>query len=238
MARKQGSVKQKSLSVSKARFAARKVKVWSIAYRPGPHSKSLSVPLGFALRELLGLSKNSKETRFLLNSGKVLVDGRARNSRNFPIGLFDIIELEGLKKAFRAVIDTKGRIRLAELKSKERTKLCRIEGKKAAKGKRVLLSTNDGRNFLENSTSLKPGDSVIVQLPEQKIIKEMPLEKGSLVLLLSRKHTGKTASIISIMPGSMRKEPLLTLKQNGKEFQTVARNVFVIGKEKPETELL
>lgn len=239
MSKKQGSTKQKSLSAGKARRLERKSTTWTIAFRPATHSKKLSIPLGFAVRNLLEASKNMKETKFILTNNKVTVDGIVRKSRNFSLGLFDLLELKDLKKTFRIVLDTNGRLALHEIKAGEKPfKLCKIASKKAVKQGSILLSTNDGRSFLEKQTGLKPGDSVKIQIPEQKIMKELKLEAGSIVLLLSGKHVGRTAKVAEIIQGTLRKEKTLTLEMNGEQFQTTANNVFVIGSEKPEIEVL
>jgi small subunit ribosomal protein S4e len=238
MAKKHGSIKQKGLSVSKVRFMPRKSRVWVLSSKPGTHSKALSIPLGFLLTDLLEVTKNSREAGFLLNNGKVLVDGIERKSRNFSIGLFDLVELKDLKKNYRIVLDCNGRLVPAEIKDTgKQFKLCRISRKKTVKGAKILLSTLDGRNFSEKQTSLKPGDSIKVGIPEQKIIEELPLQEGSIVLLLSGKHVGKTAKVLEITQGSLRKDKLLTLEDERKKFQTVEKSVFVIGKQKPEIEL-
>lgn len=236
MARKQGSKQQKTVSSERARFMPRKEKVWTTAYRPGAHSKSLSIPLGFAMKDLIGIAKNSKEMKFLLNNSKVIVDGKARKERNFTLGLFDVIELKESKKAYRMLLDTNGRLVAKEIPESERFKLCRIKSKKTVKGGKASISTHDGRTFVFDSTKLKPGDSVRIKLPEGKIEKELELSEGSRVLLLSGRHVGRTATVSAITPGSLRKDILLTLKQGSEEFQTVGHNVFVIGKEKQEIE--
>ncbi|MFH0715180.1 MAG: 30S ribosomal protein S4e, partial [Candidatus Diapherotrites archaeon] len=72
------------------------------------------------------------------------------------------------------------------------------------------------------------GDSLKVEIPERKIISVLPLEKGSTALLIGGQHMGETAEIVGIAKASFRKPALLTLKGNGKTFQTVKENVFVI----------
>jgi len=234
MSKMQGSKQQKALSSERARFMPRKQKVWTIAYRPGPHSKPMSIPLGFALKDLLKIAKNSREMKFMLNNSKVSVDGKVRKERNFALGLFDILELKEMKKAYRLLLDTNGRLVASEVPESEKFKLCRIKSKSTVKGKKVSISTNDGRTFMFDSTALKPGDSVKLKLPEGTIEKEIPMAEGSLVLLLSGKHVGETAKISQITPGTLKKEVLLTLEAGDEEFQTVGKNVFVIGKEKRE----
>ncbi|MDO8646982.1 MAG: 30S ribosomal protein S4e [Candidatus Diapherotrites archaeon] len=237
MAKKQGSKQQKTLSAPKSHFMPRKTKNWTIAYRPGTHAKKLSVPLGFALRDIMKIVKNTKEIKFLLNNSQIEVDGIVRKERNFPIGLFDIIEIKELKKSFRVLIDTNGRLVIRELPAGKNFKIARIMSKKAMKGGKIMLSSSDGRNFILAKTDLKPGDSVKTQVPENKIIQELKLQEGSTVLLIAGKHVGKTAKVAEIIPGTLTKERILQLNSGSEEFQTTEKNILVIGKEKAEIEV-
>lgn len=235
MAKKGQKKAQKRISAQKTVSIERKKKVWTFAFRPGTHAKKESLTLGTALRDVLKVAKNSKEARFILNSEKVKVDGKIRKDTSFGIGLFDVVELVDSKKFYRVLIDRKGRIALKEeKKEKSSVKLCKIKGKKAVKGKKVLVHTEDGRNIVQEKSSLNIGDSIELQVPEQNILNSLELKKGSLCLLTGGRRVGETAVVKEIVPGTMRKEKLLSLEgRDGKEFQTSGKNVFVVGKEKP-----
>lgn len=238
MAKKGARTTQKRISAERAVKIARKKSEWAIAFSPGTHAKSASVPLGFALRDLLGIAQTLKEVKAILNSSQVLVDGKVRKSYGFGIGLFDLIEIKQLKKRYRALLDKKGRVFLKEIGEKEKPfKLCKVVGKHAAKGKKILLQTNDGRSFLLEKSELSPGDSVKIGFPEKKIIDSFKLEKGCTAFVLGGKHVGSMVRVKEIAPSSMRKQKLVTVEGKEGEFQTAEKNIFVVGSKKPEVEL-
>ena len=63
MAKKGESKAQKALSVPVVRHFNRKETAWTTKTIPGPHNRSRSVPLVFALRNLLQVVDNEKEAR-------------------------------------------------------------------------------------------------------------------------------------------------------------------------------
>ncbi len=237
MARRGDRTTQKTVSAPKARRLARKLRVFTMKSTPGPHTKETSVPLGFAIRDLLGLARNSREAKYILRTGKARVDGKPRKDYRFPIGLFDILEFDGMEQKKRAVIDKKGRISFVDVPKNEFSKICRVESKRAAKGGKTMLSLSDGKTIILEKTGVKPGDSVKITVPENRIEEEFALKEGNTAMLIRGKHASETAQIKHIAPASMRKSKLITLEAGGREFQTTGRNVIVIGKEKAEIKL-
>ena len=240
MARKGANRKQKRLSASRALFASRKTSKWIIATKPGAHAKGNSVPLGFALREILNFAENAKETKMLLNSGKVLVDGKIRKGRNMPLGIFDVVELPEIEKRYRVLFDSRGRIMLKEISAKGKLqKLCRVVGKHATKGNRMQIATNDGRSIAASpADAFSLNDSLLIELPSQKISAKFRMEKNALVYIISGKHVNEHAKILDVGERTMKRPKLVMLEnENGNKFSTLAENVFVIGVEKPAIEM-
>ncbi len=236
MAKKGSNKKQKRLSAEKVRRMNRKENTFTIKLKSGPHNHKQSVPLGFLLRDILNHSSNTKETKNILSQGKIKIDGKERKDKQFPIGLFDFISIEGIKENYRMVLDSKGRLKAIKTEEKKPFKLCRITGKKSVK-KGIQLNTHDGRTFIEKKTDLKVGDSIKISLPEQKIIEKLPEKKGSLVYITAGSYAGQTAKIEEIIPGTINRFKRVKLKTKEKEFKTTEPNVFVIGEKKPEIEL-
>ncbi|MDI6720862.1 MAG: 30S ribosomal protein S4e, partial [Candidatus Aenigmarchaeota archaeon] len=69
----------------------RKVKKFIAVPSPGPHPASYSMPLGVLLRDVLKCVRTMKEANLILGKGFVRVDGITRKSKNFPIGLMDVV---------------------------------------------------------------------------------------------------------------------------------------------------
>jgi len=238
MANKGENKKLKAVASPRTMYVNRKNKVWAVRSKAGPHSRATSVPIALALRELLGYAQNLREARIMLTKRKVLVDGVVRTSKAFPVGLFDVIDLPEMKERHRVLFDSKGRVRLAKIDAKEAlTKVCKVVGKTAAKKGRVQLRLHDGKSIRLDKTKLKVGDSVKISLPDNKILEELPLEKGQLVYMLTGKHVDKRAKIIEIFPGTINRTRSVALQEEKNKYQTTEKSLIVVGKDKPLVEL-
>jgi small subunit ribosomal protein S4e len=233
MANKGETKSEKRLASSKAVPVLRKEHTWQVRSKPGPHKRRNSVALEFVLRDLLGFARNSKEVRGMLNAGMVLVDGRIVKNRHLPVGLFDLVSIGPEKKCFRVLFSRKGKIKAVEEDFSEKRKICKVVGKKVLSKGVVQLATNDGRTFLEKKSETKVGDSLLVEVPEQKISKVLKLEPNKMVLVVDGTHVGDVAKLLEVLPGSMLRPKLVKLKTGSGEFRTVESNIFVVGEEKP-----
>ncbi|MEW6295415.1 MAG: 30S ribosomal protein S4e [Candidatus Diapherotrites archaeon] len=235
MAGKGGARTEKRISSGKIRSLKRKEKVFTLKPMPGPHKGKDSIPLGLILRDALGIASNAREAKRILNAGKVKVDLIERKELKFPVGLFDVISIEEAKKNYRVVLDGKGRIQLKEINPKEKNfKLCKITSKKALKKGLTQYGTNDGRSFIDKKPEYRKGDSLKIELPEQKIIERIELKKGNTAFMAGGKHVGTTGTIKEIIEGTQRREKIILIEGKEKEFRTKAENVFVVGEKKAE----
>ncbi len=233
MASKGGSKAQKRFATPKVRKQRVKETKWSIRSTPGAFNKANSIPLGFLLRDLLGVGRNLKEVKIALSKGLVKVNEKTMRDYRFSVGVFDVVSVEGMEKDYRLMLDLHGRLEPREIeKKKKKSKLCRIENKKVAGKGKIQLVTNDGRSIFVEKNGFKTGDSIEIELPSQKIIKTLKMEKGAKAFIIGGKHAGEESIIQGIKPGSMESPKMVKLKAGSKEFQTTAKNVFVIGEEK------
>ncbi len=233
---KRGSDKtQKTLSASKSRAIQRKTTVWTIKDKPGAHNKQDSVPLAFALRNLLQLTSTLKETKKILSQRKIKVNGVVRTEKAFPIGLFDLLEVSvgDEKKDYRVMFDSKRRIKLVETSEKQQSKLCRVKNKKVIKGKKIQFTFNDGVTTIQEIKA-NLGDTVKLELPSKKIIDVYQLEKGNTAFILGGRHTGKIVKIESIILGTQQRAKIVEFNDGGEIYRTIAKNIFVVGKEKAD----
>ena len=177
----------------------RKTRTWIIKPLAGPHPIQMGLPLQLVLRDMLKLTATAKETRTVLNEGKVLVDKKARKEPGFPVGLMDVIEVPEIKKHYRLVMGRKG-LCIGSIKPEEASsKLCRIEGKRNIKGNMFQLNVHGGRNILvKDAKDYKPGDSVLLQIPEQKVLKHIKLAKGADGLIICGRNKGISGRIKEI----------------------------------------
>jgi small subunit ribosomal protein S4e len=233
MSKKGGDRTQKSLSVSKVRKFPRKEHVWTIRSIAGPYKKDESVPLGFVLRDMLGIAQTMKEVKVILRKGKVKVNGTVRKDYRYSVGLFDIISIEGLDNAYKLILDKKGRMIAEEVEKKTAVeKICKVVGKCITKGGTLVIRTNDGMNFYldqKEKDKYNVGDSIVVKLPEKRITKHMELKKGAKVTVLSGTHAGSDAKVIEVKEGTIRRPKMVMLKSGEKRFVIPAQNVIVTG---------
>jgi len=239
MANKGETKTQKSLSAPTIRHLKRKTKVFTFKSRPGPHSKETSVPLGFAVRDLLEVSNNLKETKKILTEGSVKVNGTIRKDGRFPVGLFDVVEITPVKKKYRVLLDKKGRIILTEIDFKGETyKVSKIVNKKTGKNSKIKITTNDGFTFELGKEKATIGDSVKIVFPEIKMGAVYHMDKDGVAFITGGTHVGEITTVEGITEGTLQRKKLVSLSNKDSKFQTVTNNVYVIGKGKAEIEAL
>ncbi|MCW1300913.1 MAG: 30S ribosomal protein S4e [Candidatus Nanoarchaeia archaeon] len=223
----------KRLSAPSTWIIERKTYKFTVRPSPGRHKLERCMPLLLILRDILKLVKNAREGKRILNAGEVLVDCVPRKDYKFPVGFMDLLEIPKLKLIYRIGIDRKRRIKLIEIPEGERNlKICKIIGKRRLKGRRLQLNLHDGRNVLVDYNLSKlyhTQSSLLLQLPSQQIVKYIPLEEGSLVLVLGGEHSGKLARVEGISGKSLNLRD-----EEGKSFTASIENVIAVGKEKPE----
>lgn len=200
---------------------------------PGPHPLRRCMPLQVVLRDVLGLAETAKESRQILNAGKVLVDRKTRKNPKFPVGLMDTIEIPDAGKHYRVNVNDKG-IFIEKIKADEAgKKLCMITGKKTLKKGVEQLNLHDGRSMLLAKEARGKGvysvhDSIVISLPDQKITKHYRLEKGSPAFIFSGKNVGAKGTIKEVKTRkSMTEKSTVAIRSEDKEIETLKDYVFV-----------
>ena len=230
---------QKRLSAAKVMHIHKKEHKFIISTNPGPRQKANAVPLGVIVRDLLGLAKTAKEAKYIICNGKALVDGRPVKDIKFPVGALDVISFPEIKKSYRMVFDNKARLAPKEVKNGS-DKVCRIEDKHLVKGGNVQLSLNDGRSIVvagKEKDKYRVWDAVHLELPAQKVIEVFPYAKGSTVYVTSGRHTGERGVIEAITHGDMVRDETVAVKGEKYSFETVARNIMIVGSKKHAIEM-
>jgi len=214
--------------VPKAWRILKKKQKFVIRPNPGGHRMEMSLPLNLALKQI-NAAKTTREVKKALNTQEVLVDGRRVKEHKLPVGLMDIITIKATGNNYRVTLDDLGYLKLIPIKDAEAsTKLCRISSKTAVKKGKIQLGTLDGRSLLVDKNEHKVGDSILIELPSQKIKKALPFETGTTVMLLGSKNRGEVGTVTSIEGNNIKYET----KQGVKE--TLKKCAFVVGKGKEE----
>ena len=207
---------------------------WTTKPNAGPHAIEGSLPLLLIVRDILGVADNAREAKRIINTGEILVDGRARKDYKFPVGFMDVIEIPKSEKVYRVLPDEKGRLILYPIAAENKDfKLCKITDKTTIRGGKTQLNLHDGRNQVADNEYIV-GDVVILKVPEQEITDRIVFEKGTIGLITGGKHTGEIGRInkINITKSSMSNTVEMETEDK-KTFLTLKDYVFVIGKEEP-----
>ena len=211
----------------------RKNKRFVITVTPGSHPKNSSIPAAVLLRDVLNVVTTLREAKSVIYNGKVIVDGIIRKSLHHSIGLMDVVELQGISDVYR-LVPTRGHI-LQPIKidsSEKSKKIVKVTSKTTTKGKKIQLGFHDGRTIIADN-NVNVGDSCLIQIPEQKILDVIKLEKDSLVIVTRGANTGQIGHINNINEATFTLPKRINLTVDKKKFEMPSDLVIVIGKEKP-----
>jgi len=196
---------------------------------PGMHSKKNSTSINVVLRDMLNYAKTTRDVNVMLSKGDILVDGKQIKDHKFAVGLMDLIEIPKTKECFRILLDKKGKISIIKTKQEERKiKLCKIVEKTVIKKGKIQINLNDGRNVIIDKNNYNTGDTLVIEVPEQKIKEHLKFEKGVCVYLSGGKHKGESGIVDEIKNNIIKVKP-----ESGEVFETSKKFAFVIGREKP-----
>ncbi len=190
------------------------------------HGKSVSMPILVVMREILGLVKNKKELKQLINENKIVINNKIAKETNYPVALFDSVSLPSIKKCYRVVLRGKkiGLEEISEKDSHERT--YKVMGKKLLSGKKVQINLSDGRNLL-SSEKIRPGDFAVVNLKEGKIARIISLHSGTNVIVIKGKHIGAGGKVKDIAEEGGNKIAEITSKSG--TIKVNVKNLFITG---------
>lgn len=196
---------------------------------PGMHSKKNSTSINVVLRDMLSYTKTTRDIKMILADKGILVDKIQIKDHRFSVGVMDLIEMPKINKCFRILLNKKGNIYPVEIKGDEtKIKLCKIVGKSVIKKGKIQLNLNDGKNIIIDKNNYNTGDTLVIEVPEQKIKEHLKLEKGVCVYLSGGKYKGESGIVDEIKNSIIKVKP-----ESGESFETSKKLAFVIGKEKP-----
>ncbi len=220
---------------------------WVVRPSCGPHPASKSIPLLLIVRDILRYAETGREARKLIAEGHFKVDCVVRTNYRYPVGLMDVVEVVDTGEVFRVIPAPVDYLTLIPISRDEASfKLCRIENKTVVKGGHIQLNLHDGRNVLIRvSDPSRPVEdsyatmgTLKLSIPRQEVLKYIPLEEGSLVIVTDGRNVGKVGRLINVAPGMRRYRRQVKIECTNKEvIYTTLDKVFVIGRESPEITL-
>jgi small subunit ribosomal protein S4e len=211
----------------------RKEKRFVVTVRPGTQKKNTSISSAVFLRDMLKIVKTLREAKYAIYNGKVIVDGIIRKSLHHGIGLMDVIELDGLKETYRLVPKNGILLQPIIIDSIEKTKkLVQVKSKTTIKNNKTQVGFHDGRVLIDD-TNVSVGDTCVMQIPEQKILDVIKLEKGIQGLITRGVNAGKIGTVDEIKEGTFILPKRVNITLEDRQIEIPASLIMPIGKEKP-----
>ncbi len=213
----------------------RKSHQFTVTTAPGPHSKEESYPLAVLLRDILKAVKTYREAMSIIRDGKVLIDGVVRRTPDFPVGLMDVVDIPTLDKAYRMVPVEGSVLMPIEIPASEKNlKIGKVSSKTTVRGGKIQYGLHDGRSVLtESEIALSPGDSLLLEIPSQKIVRTASLKSDVLALAVKGRRAGKVGRIKEVRPGTFTRSKMVDMEIDGSVTELPAEMVIVIGSEEP-----
>jgi small subunit ribosomal protein S4e len=218
----------------------RKVRTFTVRPAPGSHAMDKSLPLLLIIRDVLKYADNSREAKKIIQTGKILIDGKKRKEYKLPVGLMDLISVPLINENYVVLFDESGRLTLKKVEEAG-VKLCKIVNKTVIKGGHIQLNLHDGRNQIVTVADAskaeedvyKTGDSILLSIPEQKIAGHVQFGENKLAYVTGGKHVGEFAKIIEIEERKLYADIITLETKDGEQFKTVKDYVFIVGDNEP-----
>jgi small subunit ribosomal protein S4e len=204
--------------------------------RPNPGRDFLmSISLNTALKEMLGKTNTTKESKYLIKHKGVMVNAVRRYDEKFPVGFMDVITLPDTAEHFRLIVNASGMLEFHKISPAEaELKISKVATKRKLKTGLVQVNCTDGRNFRmkdKDAEKLSANDTILYSLKGQELKDVLKMEKGALVYLYKGKHTGTAVKIKDF------KESNILFNIGEDVFETKRQYAFVVGKDKPVVSL-
>ncbi|MDH7593919.1 MAG: 30S ribosomal protein S4e [Methanomicrobiales archaeon] len=235
---------QKRLTAPDSWGIAKKKKKFVAKTAPGPHNRN-AMPIAIWLRDQMGLAKDMKEVRQILNQKDVILNGRICRDPNLGIGVFDVISIPRIGKHFTILLNEHGKIVAKEI-SEERSglRLCKVRDRNFLKGGKVQVNLLYGANLLTDK-QVKPNDSIVLTLGSPldsskkrfELLDHYPCEAGNYAMVIGGTHSGKVGKIVAVekRPGNTPNRVILEDEAAKTRFETIEKYIFMVGRTAEET---
>lgn len=204
-----------------------------VTVRPGGHSKHSAIPSAVFIRDILKLATTLREAKSAIYGGKIKIDGVVRKSLHHGIGLMDVVELDGIPEIYRLVPKDSMVLQPITINSAEKSKkLVKVTSKATIKGSKTQLGFHDGRSLVSD-TKLNVGDTCVMQIPEQKILDVIKLEKGTQVIVTSGINAGRVGKIEEMKEGTFVLPKRAAVNIGERQIEIPTDLIMAVGKDKP-----
>ena len=207
---------------------------------PGPHAADDCIPIAILLRDMFNYARNMSEIKRILYERNVVVDGRVKTNRKYPLGFMDVLSFPKINEHYRLIYLPKVGLRTVPITESEmNVKLCQIKNKTTIKGGLTQINLHDGRNLVlspedSKNQSYYTNDTLKISIPDQKILESYELKIGNYGFVTSGRWMGMHGIIEEISSHGTKKTRTVTLTTSeGERLVTLYRYIFVIGAESP-----
>ncbi len=223
----------KRLAAPKTWPIKRKENKWVTRPCPGGQPIDRGIPINILFKNLLKLTKTTRETKQILKDGKILINKIPRTDYKFHVGLFDVIELP-TQHYFRLLFNKKGKFILHPIKKEESSLIIyKIVNKSVLKDKKIQFNLHNGKNIIIEKDNYKVGDTITLD-EKNNINHHLKFEKGALLYLFGGKHIAEIVTLQAIHKAQGSQPNRIEVKLDNKStFDTLKKYSFVVGKEKP-----
>lgn len=198
----------------------------------GPHKKTESIPLCILLSKKLKIASTAKEVKYILDQRMVKVNNKVRTDEKFPVGVFDTITIGEDKDHLRVMYNTEAKFVLKRITREQSLfKLAKVRGTDVRKGNVPFVYTNDGGCFRFCDQAIRAGDTVRIDFEQNRIVKSMKLDVGSVVYLINGKNRGSVGTVLEIEKNDLADNIIKMRDFNGRIFSTIEKFLIAIGTE-------
>lgn len=170
----------KRLAVPKSWLLDNNKGVFATRTSTGPHSLRESIPLLLLLKDKLKYARTIKEVCHILNEKMVLIIGRVRQNKIFPVGIFVVLYIPKTGEHYRVLYNVSGRFILHKIDEEEsKFRLSVVKQRTMRKINVPYLYTTDGDSFRYCDQSITHGDTVKVNLETGRITEYVHLSVGN-----------------------------------------------------------
>ena len=209
----------------------RKNKRFVITVKPGSHKKGHAIPTAVFLRDTLKIVSSLREAKSAIYSGKVKIDGVVRKSLHHSIGLMDVVELENVPDIYRLVPSKEKLLKPIKIKEAARTeKLVKVISKTTIGKGKMQIGFHDGRSMISDA-KVDVGDTCLMQIPDQKILKVIKLESGCQCLVIRGVNVGQIGKIETVEEGTFILPKSIILTLGDRKIKIPANIVMAIREE-------
>ncbi len=196
---------------------------------PGAHAKDFCIPLAIIIRDILKIADTLKEAKNVIHSGKIKVDGKIVKEYRYPCGLYDVISFDS---EFYRIVPFKNGLTLKKIEEKEANlKICKVKNKTKISINKYQLTLHDGKNILTENNEIKVHDSLLIEIPNLKVLEHIKFEKGVNAVVFRGRNSGFMGKIEEIYPGDMLKDWTVKISNNEKTVLSIRDYVIAVGKE-------